>query len=105
MPRYATMPAHRMAESLQQVQADQLAIRIANGVAIARIRYGVGCRIGIHDSELGIDRNAEPQVVNRFAGSAQPGCQPDLGRTAVDQPDLEVPETVIAFESLCGDAA
>ncbi|MNR23874.1 hypothetical protein D3C85_1409250 [compost metagenome] len=87
--------AHRLAETLHQVQADQFPVGRANGVAMCRIRHPVGAGLGVHHVHAEVDRHAQPEVVQRLAVGADAAAGKfDVTWLGVGEACLDVPQAV-----------
>lgn len=87
---------YAIAESFEQVETDELAIVRTDGVAMPRIRHKVGHSFGGDDIELGIDGDAQLQVMHRSACRTNAGCKFDVARLDVRNVRVEIPQAVVA---------
>src|SRR5471030_1476480 len=96
--------AHGAIEAAADAQADQL-LEVGRNAAAHLIRRLVGHRLDIDDRELVVDREANRHVVHEVTGLEC--AAPFVGvliALLVGDVAFDVPESVLAEETLAGDA-
>src|SRR5690348_4310815 len=104
----ASDPAHhvaqRLAKTVQQARADELAVRRLDAVAGALVGHEIGPDFHRADDVIGAHRHPHRHVVHRDAGLAQPGEQRVVVILDVGEITLDVEQPVVATESFVDDA-
>ena len=90
---------------LQQVQADQPTVGVAEVVAAAGVGHPARVRAGLDDVEARVDDDAQQHVVDRLAGRPQVAGEVGVAGLDVGQGGVDLPQAIVAREDLNVDLA
>lgn len=85
-----------IAESLEEIQAHQLSVSVADGIAMIRVWNRVGDGFCIDDAQFGVDSDAEPEVVYRLSCRPDAGSERGITGLYICYMRIDIPQTVVA---------
>src|SRR5487761_2133372 len=92
-----------LAESADQVGADERAVGRTDAVAGARIGHAIRVRFDVANLVRAVDRDPHPHVVDRLPRRTQARQQRHILVLHVDDVPFDVEQSIVALEALVGD--
>ena len=94
-----------IAESLEEIQAGQLLVIGADGVAVIRVGNSVGNSLCIDDGQCSVYDDAKPEVVYRLSCRTDAGSELGITSLYICYMRADVPQAVVARDRVDLDCA